>query len=337
MNIYTDTIRRYAMDARYTGTLAAPDGIGEVGLGAGEAGKRLAVRFALRVRDGQAETVRFQVYGCGFTIAACAAAAELAEGRPLETMEAVDPAAVEAALGGLPPERGYCAGLAVKALRAAVTSALSETHSLRTAVHDLSGEEHEPRVSAADPIYRRLTGSPAPPGTTEEDRHLFACLLTVASQEPCEPATALGLEPIDIAGILQTFFPTADPCLLANDQIYSQGASPEVNRDVLRFLLSHVPRNPHGVPVPTSLWLACILAARAAQPGHLWIAMGFFERPQLTAAIRRHLPSLASANNQEMRWKRFFFKQVCDLSGGTLCKAPNCGECSDYAVCFAPV
>ena len=51
MTGYTDTIRRYAIDARRVGTLEHADGTGEVGLGADEAGKRLAVRFALRVRN----------------------------------------------------------------------------------------------------------------------------------------------------------------------------------------------------------------------------------------------------------------------------------------------
>jgi nitrogen fixation protein NifQ len=63
--------------------------------------------------------------------------------------------------------------------------------------------------------------------------------------------------------------------------------------------------------------------------------MGLFERPQLTAAIRRYLPSLAVANHQNMRWKRYLYKQVCERNGGVMCKAPNCGVCSDYALCFA--
>jgi nitrogen fixation protein NifQ len=62
--------------------------------------------------------------------------------------------------------------------------------------------------------------------------------------------------------------------------------------------------------------------------------MGLFERPQLSAAIRRHLPALAEANHRNMRWKRFLFKQVCELNGGILCKSPNCGDCCDYALCF---
>jgi nitrogen fixation protein NifQ len=62
--------------------------------------------------------------------------------------------------------------------------------------------------------------------------------------------------------------------------------------------------------------------------------MGLFDRPELSRAIRRHLPSLAAANNQGMRWKRYLFKQVCDMGGGAVCKAPDCGVCSDYYLCF---
>jgi nitrogen fixation protein NifQ len=43
---------------------------------------------------------------------------------------------------------------------------------------------------------------------------------------------------------------------------------------------------------------------------------------------------LAAANSQNMRWKRYLFKQVCELGGGMMCKSPNCGECSDYSICF---
>ena len=65
-----------------------------------------------------------------------------------------------------------------------------------------------------------------------------------------------------------------------------------------------------GTPRTSSLLLARMIAARTARPGHLWVAMGLFERPQLSASIRRLLPSLAAANSQNMRWKRYLFKQV---------------------------
>jgi nitrogen fixation protein NifQ len=334
MTGYTDTIRRYAMDTRRSGALADADGVGEVGLGAAEAGRRLAVRFALRVGDGRTQAVRFQVFGCGFTIAACAVAAELAEGRTLSEIPDIAAADVDAALGGLPPERGYCADLAIEALHAAVASARSDARAVRSAFNPL--EDHGPRVSADDPVYSALMGSPAPESVAEEDRHLFSCLLAVAAREPHHPAEALGLSRDDLKAIMAAYFPGFDLAELKNDSLPAQGDLPGASGEVLDILLSHIPTDGPDCRNRTSAWLARIIAARAAHPGHLWTAMGFFKRSELTAAIRRHLPSLAAANSRGMRWKRYLFKQVCDLHGAVLCKSPNCGTCSDRALCFDP-
>ena len=81
-------------------------------------------------------------------------------------------------------------------------------------------------------------------------------------------------------------------------------------------------------------FLARVLATRAAHPGHLWVAMGLFERPELSAAIRRHLPALADANHRNMRWKRFLYKQLCDAEGIYTCRSPSCEVCVDYDNCF---
>lgn len=333
MTGYTDTIRRYAIDNRYVGTLADADGTGEVGLGAEEAGKRLAVRFTIRITGGMAEAVRFQVFGCGFTIAACAAAADLAEGRALEEILDLTAVDIDAALNGLPPERDYCAELAVEALHAAVTSARGDARAVQTAVNPLA--DHGPRLSAEDPLYHVLMAAAPPAAIPQEDRRLFACLLAVAAGEPHETAAALGLTPEDLDAVLEHYFPGVEPAELAPLSTPAAGPPPEPNGEVLEILLSHVPKDDGGGQPRAARWLAQIIAARAAHPGHLWVAMGLFERPELTAAIRRHLPSLAVANSKGMRWKRYLFKQVCDLHGARLCKSPNCGVCSDYALCFA--
>jgi nitrogen fixation protein NifQ len=335
LSTYTETIRRWATDTRRAGTLSEADGTGEVGLDAGEAGKRIAVRFALRVRDEKVEKIRYQVFGCGFSMAACAAAAELAEGRLLEEARKITKERVDGILGGLPPERAYCADLAVEALQAAVTGALGGTKAVQAVVHQPLGEEHGPLVRADDPVYRALMESTPPPGIIREDRHLFACLLAVASQEPYGTAEALGLTSDELAALLETCFPATryvPPSFTSNPG----QPPPEPNPDVLAVLLSHVPKDESGREIPSAAWLARMVGARSAHPGHLWTTMGLFERPELTAAIRRHLPSLADANSQGMRWKRFLYKQVCDLHGAVLCKSPNCGVCSDYAICFAP-
>lgn len=331
MTGYTDIIRRYAADERFIGLLDDADGTGEVGLGAEEAGRRLAVRFTLNLDKGAVAAVRFQVFGCGFTIAACAAAAELAEGRPLAEALAIDIAAVNSALGGLPEERSYCSGLAVEALGAALRSAGSG-QAVQARLQPAAAEDHGPRVGATDPVYRALVDSPAPAGITADDRHLFACLLAVAAQESTDLSLPLGLDREELAELQATCFPAAILPAIAP----RQPPPPAVNQEVLELLLAHVPTDGPGRPRPDARWLAKALAARAAHPGHLWVAMGLFERPQLTAAIRRHLPTLAAANHQGMRWKRYLFKEVCNRNGGLLCKSPNCGVCSDYAFCFAP-
>jgi nitrogen fixation protein NifQ len=326
---YTDTIRRWAADDRRVGILADADGTGEVGLGDGEAGRRLAVRFTLGVRAEHVETARYQVFGCGFTIAACAIAAELAEGQRLETVAAITPAAIAAALGGLPPERDYCAALAVEALHAAVKS--TGTRHLPVSATIAPDNDHTPRVNAADPVYRRLIDSPAPAGATPEDRHLFACLVAVAAGETADIAGALGLSSGALVDLLAKYFPGfATGTLPWPRTCVATPADPEI----LQLLDGYLPLDENGGTPAPSLWLARSLAARAARPGHLWIAMGLFCRPELTAAIRRHLPALAAANSEGMRWKRFLFKQLCERHGGVMCKSPVCGECSDYPLCF---
>ncbi len=334
MTHYTDTIRRWATDTRRCGSLSDADGTGEVGLGAGEAGRRLAVRFAPRVKEGAVEEIRFQVFGCGFTIAACAAAAELAEGHSLEEVRAITPAWVDALLEGLPSERSYCAELAVEALQAAVAGALGGTSAVQATLHP-PGDEG-PRGSAEDATYRALMACATPGHIPPEDRHLFACALAAGAREPWGTAAALGLSGGELSALVRTCFPGVDPSLLPSTGPRAHKRPPEPNDDVRALILSHVPRDEGGVEIPASGWLARILAARSAHPGHLWSAMGLFERPELSAAIRRLLPSLAAANHKGMRWKRFLFKQVCELQGSVLCKSPDCGLCSDYALCFAP-
>ncbi len=239
MTHYTDTIRHWATDTRRAGTLADADGVGEVGLGAEEAGKRLAVRFALRVRDERVETVRYQVFGCGFTIAACAAAAELAEGRTLPEIAALTPAMVDTALAGLPAERDYCAVLAIQALQAAVKSAGNGRAPVAAAL--APDDDHAPRVTAADPVYRLLMDSPTPPGAPPEDRHLFACLLAVAAGESANMAAALGLGDDELADLLHLYFPTTTIDHLRPLCASASPAPPQANPDILELLLDLPP------------------------------------------------------------------------------------------------
>lgn len=332
MSLYTDKIRHWATDNRHTGLIANADGIGEVGLESSEAGRRLAVRFTLHVDLDRVSDARYQVFGCGFSMAACAVAADMAVGSRLKDLEKLDANCLNVALEGLPVERQYCADLAIEALRAAVKSAI-DGRLVTTAVAGREGRD--PRVSSNHPVYRALMLSPCPEHIAAEDRHLFACLLSVAADDPCEMSAALGLETSELEAILMLFFPDLSLAMIKPHDAPQSHKKPGINNDVLQIILDHVPVDKGFKQMFVSIWFARIMATRATLPGHLWVAMGLTARPQLTAAIRRHLPSLADANNKNMRWKRYLYKQVCDLHGGVMCKAPNCGVCSDYSLCFA--
>lgn len=333
MSLYSDTIRKWATDGRRAGWLPDADGTGEVGLASADAGRRLAVRFTLKVERDRIADVRYQVFGCGFSMAACAVAADLVVGYTLDEAQRINAEQLDSALDGLPSERRYCADLAARALQAALRSVHGGQHKVEARIS--ADPEHGPRISPDHPVYMSMMSSWKPDPVVEEDRHLFACLLSVAAEEACGPAAALGLGNRDLDALLQIYFPAMARAFCEHYLLPITAPLVEQNDAVLAILLQHLPKNTDRATLQTAVWLAHMLAARAALPGHLWVAMGLTERPQLTAAIRRHLPSLAAANNQNMRWKRYLYKQVCESDGGVMCKAPNCGVCSDYALCFA--
>lgn len=91
-----------------------------------------------------------------------------------------------------------------------------------------------------------------------------------------------------------------------------------------------------GSAAPEARWLAAILARRAMEPHHLWEDMGLPSRAALSGLIGRHLPGLARANSQNMRWKKFFYRQICADAAFALCLSPTCDACPERADCFAP-
>ena len=206
MTGYTETIRKYATDDSHAGLLQQADGTGEVGLSSSDVGRKLAVRFTLQMSQNRIKRARYQVFGCGFTIAACAVAAELIEGQTLNALSRVNAATIDQRLGGLPEERSYCADLAVEALQAAISSVQQKSAQVAKTI-DPQPEENHSRVTSADPIYRALINSPAPNACKPADRHLFACLIAIASQESSPLHAALGLTEQVLGGILDLAFP----------------------------------------------------------------------------------------------------------------------------------
>lgn len=80
--------------------------------------------------------------------------------------------------------------------------------------------------------------------------------------------------------------------------------------------------------------LIAIIVAGCQGNDHLWQDLGLWSRKDLTAFLSYNFPKLAELNNKDMKWKKFLYKQLCETEGLYICRAPSCGVCKDYSVCF---
>lgn len=83
-----------------------------------------------------------------------------------------------------------------------------------------------------------------------------------------------------------------------------------------------------------AVWVAHALAQASLGEDHLWQDLHLPSRRQLSALMSQWFPSIAARNDRDMKWKKFLYRQLCDRAGLSICRAPSCGVCSDYAVCY---
>ena len=83
-------------------------------------------------------------------------------------------------------------------------------------------------------------------------------------------------------------------------------------------------------------WIIGIIVAGCLGSDHLWQDLGLWSRSQLSAMLHYNFPVLAKKNDQDMKWKKFLYKQLCVEEGLYLCRAPSCEVCIDYPKCFGP-
>lgn len=69
---------------------------------------------------------------------------------------------------------------------------------------------------------------------------------------------------------------------------------------------------------------------------HLWQDLRLPSRAALSALMQERFPALAAKNSGDMKWKKFFYRQLCEREGILICKSPSCGICTDYDKCFGP-
>ena len=71
------------------------------------------------------------------------------------------------------------------------------------------------------------------------------------------------------------------------------------------------------------------------EPHHLWQDLGL-RSPAELSALMGPVPRLCALNHTNMRWKRFFYRQICSDPGLAVCLAPTCDDCEEKDLCFGP-
>ena len=100
--------------------------------------------------------------------------------------------------------------------------------------------------------------------------------------------------------------------------------------DLLELLLDNGSTGAEAEQAARRIARACL------EENHLWQDMNLPDRSELSRLIERNFRPLFLKNVHDMKWKKFFYKQICEREGFHLCKAPSCGACVDYAKCFGP-
>lgn len=191
------------------------------------------------------------------------------------------------------------------------------------------------RQPTQDPtdVYVRLQSRPSDLGRDDPfTAHVFCCVLALGLSETGYRSGALGqalaLGRAELTLLIGRWAPEAlDLVDLAHEP---ETVSLDDEEDQIRQLLERF----RGDATEETGWLASILTKRAMQPRHLWQDLGLAKRDELGRLMRERFPKLAERNINHMKWKKFFYRSLCEMEGFVLCAAPTCRECSDFHDCF---
>jgi len=180
-------------------------------------------------------------------------------------------------------------------------------------------------------MYTQLVNANAATACDPFDGHVLACVFAAAVDECGAGGSftdALGICGLALRSNIDLYFPGT----LEGLEILNLDAEPAVNEDerCLRELLWRF----RTASSPINSLLTFLIARRATRPNHLWQDLGLANRGELSKLMLRHFAILARRNDQDMKWKKFFYRMICRDDGFSMCVAPCCSECGDFNACF---
>ncbi|MBP0625404.1 nitrogen fixation protein NifQ [Cupriavidus consociatus] len=176
--------------------------------------------------------------------------------------------------------------------------------------------------------------------TTDATVLALAGLISAALDETGEHILFIrGLATDEARWLLVRWFPGVDralPLEFGAAAVDSQSGSCDDDEfeDLVTLFKSHADPS-----AGTTIEVHCIsnvLACACLKEEHLWQALRLPSRRELSALLGHWFPRLAEKNVLGMKWKKFFYKQLCEREGWFVCKVPICSDCRDFADCFGP-
>ena len=161
--------------------------------------------------------------------------------------------------------------------------------------------------------------------------HALACMLASGLCGEGALPHGLGLAERDFAILMAYHFAGHDYL-----PVVGSGEMPDRDRDDERAELVSLMKRHRAGWSPSELWMAVIVAEACMASDHLWQDLGLWSRADLSELMERNFPTLAAKNEQNMKWKKFLYKQLCIAEGIYTCRAPSCAVCADYQACFGP-
>ncbi|WP_455216953.1 nitrogen fixation protein NifQ [Kaarinaea lacus] len=162
------------------------------------------------------------------------------------------------------------------------------------------------------------------------DNILAAMLASACAGEGSMPVY-LGLGKTEYDKLMNCYFPGVELPIRSMAGIEIDALRREEQQDLRDLILEH--RNSED---SINEWMAEILVQGCMGGNHLWQDLGLWSRKQLTALLENNFTALAKKNDRDMKWKKFFYKQLCQREGIYICRSPSCEVCPDYQNCFAP-
>ena len=174
-------------------------------------------------------------------------------------------------------------------------------------------------------IYSRLAAS----NWVSPNHQWLACMIAGWCAGQGVLPDYLGLESEQFIALKNHFFPG---CRLPEQA--PSGSKLDFSRMLEKDDLVNLLKNAGKPGIIEIDWIIGIIVAGSLGSDHLWQDLGLWSRSQLGAMLQYNFPELAAKNDQDMKWKKFLYKQLCEAEGLYLCRVPSCAVCIDYAKCY---